>query len=110
MNMKINLEQLEVLRKHGDEQFYASTGELGFSVKDFWSWSASDLISNVMRGHLAEFIVAKAISATEIVRNEWASYDLTTPDGTKVEVKSAAYLQSWSQDDYSTIQFNVEPS
>jgi hypothetical protein len=57
---------------------------------------------------LAEFIVAKAIGAAEGVRNEWATYDLTTPKGTKVEVKSAAYLQSWPQDDYSTIQFNVE--
>lgn len=108
--MKPNLESIATLPKTGDERFHANNAVLGFSVKDFWTWSASDLISNVMRGHLAEFIVAKAISATEIVRNEWASYDLTTPDGTKVEVKSSAYLQSWSQDDYSTIQFNVEPT
>jgi hypothetical protein len=108
MNMKTNLEQLVVLPKRGDEQFHASNSDLGFSIKDFWTWSASDLVSNVTRGHLAEFIVAKAIGAAEGVRNEWATYDLTTPNGTKVEVKSAAYLQSWPQDDYSTIQFNVE--
>jgi hypothetical protein len=60
-----------------------------------------------MRGHLAEFIVAKAIGAAGSTRNEWAAYDLITPDGIKVEVKSAAYLQSWSQDKYSTIQFSV---
>lgn len=107
MNVKPNLEQLVVLPKHGDEKFHADN-DLDFSIKDFWSWSASNLIGNVMRGHLAEFVVAKAIGAKEIVRNEWAAYDLTAPNGTKVEVKSAAYLQSWSQDDYSTIQFNVE--
>ncbi len=108
--MNANLESVTVLPRKGDEPFHAGNDGLGFSVKDFWTWSASDLVSNVMRGHLAEFIVAKAISATEVVRNEWATYDLTTPDKTKVEVKSAAYLQSWSQDDYSIIQFNVEPA
>ncbi len=105
--MKPNLEQLPILPKRGDEPFRASTAVLNFFIKDFWTWSASDLVSNVTRGHLAEFIVAKAIGATEIMRNEWAAYDLTTANGTKVEVKSAAYLQSWPQNDYSTIQFEV---
>jgi hypothetical protein len=105
--MKPNLEQLTILPKSGDEKFHADD-DLEFSIKDFWTWSASDLVSNVTRGHLAEFIVARAIGATENVRNEWAAYDLTTSNGIKIEVKSAAYLQSWSQNDYSTIQFNVE--
>ncbi|MGD0253410.1 MAG: hypothetical protein ABSC01_12015 [Verrucomicrobiota bacterium] len=108
--MKTNLEQLVVLPKHGDEQFHACNDDLGFSIKDFWSWNTSDLVSNVTRGHLAEFIVARALGAAEGVRNEWATYDLITSNGTKVEVKSTAYLQSWSQDNYSTIQFNVEPT
>jgi hypothetical protein len=94
MNMKTNREQLVVLPKHGDEQFHASNDELGFSIKDFWIWSSSDLMNNVTRGHLAEFIVAKAIGTAEGVRNEWATYDLTTPTGIKVEVKSAAYPRS----------------
>ena len=105
--MKTKLDGIATLPKTGDEKFHAGNGSLGFTLKDFWTWSTSDLVGNVMRGHLAEFIVAKAIGATEIVRNEWATYDLTTPVGTKVEVKSAAYLQSWSQDDYSTIQFSI---
>lgn len=108
--MTTKLDGITTLPKTGDEKFHAGNGSLGYTLKDFWTWSASDLVSNVMRGHLAEFIVAKAISATEIVRNEWATYDLTTPTGTKIEVKSAAYLQCWPQDDYSIIQFNVEPT
>jgi hypothetical protein len=107
MNMKTKVEMPVVLPKHGGEQFHVNDDDLGFSVKDFWIWSASDLTNNVTRGHLAEFIVAKAIGAAEGVRNVWATYDLTTPNGTKVEVKSAAYLQSWPQDDYSTIQFSI---
>ncbi len=106
--VKLNLGSLTTLPKKGDEKFHSKEKNPGYTLKDFWTWSASDLMSNVTRGHLAEFIVAKAIGAIEEVRNEWAAYDLTTRNGIKVEVKSAAYLQSWFQDDYSTIQFNVE--
>ena len=35
------------------------------------------------------------------------SYDLETPEGVKVEVKSCAYLQSWHQKKLSSITFNV---
>jgi hypothetical protein len=60
------------------------------------------------RGLLAEFIVAKALDAADGVRIAWDAFDVTTRKGTKVEVKSAAYLQSWEQTKFSTIQFNVE--
>jgi len=39
-----------------------SGGErLPFGMEDFWRWSASDLLSNALRGVLAEFIVARAL-------------------------------------------------
>jgi hypothetical protein len=61
---------------------------------------------------LAEFIVARALNAKLDVRNPWAGYDLDvlTDSGKplKVEVKSAAYLQSWEQDKPSTIQFDIK--
>jgi hypothetical protein len=49
-----------------------------------------------MRGVLAEYIVALAmgIDTEEGVRREWDAYGLVLGDGTKVEVKSAAYIQS----------------
>ena len=69
----------------------------------------SDLVSNVTRGKLAEFIVAKALGiSTDGVRNEWDSYDLEMEDGAKIEVKSAAYLQSWHQEKLSSISFRVQ--
>jgi hypothetical protein len=45
---------------------------------EFWQWSISDLVSNVSRGVLAEFIVAKALEINTVsnVRDEWAAYDL----------------------------------
>ena len=100
--MKTNLESLAksvvILPKQGDEQFCADGKGLGYTVKDFWTWSVSDLVTNITRGRLAEFIVAKALGvSTDIVRYDWDSFDLTTPAGLKIEVKSAAYLQSWPQ-------------
>ncbi|CAN1724174.1 protein of unknown function [Hyphomicrobium sp. 1Nfss2.1] len=81
--------------------------ELAADVLSFWQWSASDLVSNTMRGVLAEYIVAPALGIDEGVRREWDAYDLVLGDGTKVEVKSAAYIQSWHQKKPSTIQFGV---
>ena len=57
---------------------------------------------------LAEYIVALALGGpTESVRREWDAYDLRLADGTKVEVKSAAYLQAWKQGRLSTIIFQI---
>lgn len=75
---------------------------------DFWQWSASDLVSNATRGLLAEYLVHEAVGSLEqSVRDEWAAFDLTTPEGVKLEVKSAAYLQSWHQERLSTIVFRT---
>lgn len=103
-----SLSRLEVKPKKGDEFFNASGRNFEFRVSDFWRWSVSDLISNATRGRLAEFIVANALSiSTEDVRDEWGAYDLLTPEGIKIEVKSAAYLQSWYQIKQSLISFRT---
>ncbi|MBK8535794.1 MAG: hypothetical protein IPL59_12085 [Candidatus Competibacteraceae bacterium] len=44
------------------------------------------------------------------MRNEWSAYDLETRTGFKVEVKSAAYLQSWRQKRPSPIRFDIKPT
>jgi hypothetical protein len=106
-DLKTTLKQLMAQPKCGDESFHDNDDALGFCLKDFWAWNVSDLLSNATRGRLAEFIVAKAVGATEVVRDEWAAHDLTTKNGLKIEVKSAAYLQSWKQENYSAIQFKV---
>ena len=95
----------------GDESFRLSGGHTEFTILDFWRWSLSDLVSNATRGRLAEFIVAQALNVdTSGVRDEWAAYDLLTSSGIKVEVKSAAYLQSWAQRRHSNILFSVRPA
>ena len=76
-------------------------------ILDYWSWAYSDIVGNTNRGALAEFIVARAIGSEPAVRNDWAAYDLETPGGIKVEVKSSAYLQSWHQTTVSAPSFSI---
>jgi hypothetical protein len=68
---------------------------LGRTLGDFWRWAGSDLISNVFRGWLAEYIVACALDIDTGVRMSWVAYDLRLPDGTRIEVKASGYVQSW---------------
>jgi hypothetical protein len=93
-------------RKTGIEALTTDGRPAGPTLADFWGWSMSDLVDNTARGVLAEFIVATALGIpTDGVRDSWAPWDLTTPDGVRVEIKSAAYLQSWRQTRLSTISF-----
>lgn len=106
--MMPNLDRVPAARRSGAEPFTDGAAEMPFDLLSFWRWSASDLLSNATRGILAEYLVARALGVgAESVRDEWAPYDLTTPDGVKVEVKSAAFLQSWHQERPSRISFVV---
>ena len=98
------------MRFTGDERFKANGAELRLRVLDFWRWSGSDLVSNAQRGVLAEYIVAQAVGDTREIRLEWDSYDVVSHSGTKIEVKSAAYLQAWAQARPSTIRFSIAPT
>ena len=78
------------------------------TIGDFWQWAYSDLISNTDRGILAEYIVAIALGIDDAVRVPWGPYDLVTPAGIKIEVKSGSYIQSWNQSEHSKIQFSIK--
>ncbi len=104
--MSASLGRLHAVRKTGNETLHDAGMAVGGSVLDFWQWSASDLMSNATRGRLAEYIVYRAVGGAEAaVRDEWDAFDLTTPNGIRVEVKSAAYIQSWQQKRESLISF-----
>lgn len=96
--------------KRGDEVLHDKTRPIGPTLHDFWRWSASDLLSNATRGVLAEFIVASALGLDSGTRSEWDSVDLCTTEGARIEVKSAAYLQSWAHQRLSTISFDIRPT
>ena len=96
--------------KTGNETFLENGKNGKISLSDFWQWSASDLLNNAMRGVLAEFIVGTALECKSEFRVEWDAYDLQTKSGLRVEVKSAAYLQSWKQEKLSAISFGIAPT
>ncbi|HNN16516.1 MAG TPA: hypothetical protein PKJ29_07275 [Giesbergeria sp.] len=94
----------------GTEVFHRQGVALEHNVADFWRWAYSNLAANNLRGHLAEFLVGSDLGVTDRPRVEWADHDLRTKSGFKVEVKSAAYLQTWKQSRCSTISFGVAPT
>ena len=81
-------------------------GSEGKSVKDFWAWAYSDVLTNNVRGIFAEFLVGTALGVVQGTRTEWDAFDLLYGDA-KVEVKSSAYLQSWEQAKPSAIGWNI---
>jgi hypothetical protein len=107
--MTNELGKIPIEIKTGEEILTFNNHNTGLKLIDFWKWSVSDIISNATRGRFAEFIVASALNIDlTIVRDEWSAYDLTSPEGIKIEVKSASYLQSWFQRDFSKISFSIK--
>ena len=91
----------------GREPLNTGGKPLGPMLQDYWRWAGSDLLSNVERGVLAEFLVTSALELTGEPREEWGAFDVEVPGCGTVEVKSAAYIQSWEQRDYSRISFDI---
>lgn len=97
---KIDLVELHTLS--GDEKILPT----GATIRDFWSWALVDLRLNSTRGLLAQFLVAKALGDIRLRDDGWGDFDILTPEGINVEVKSSGYLQSWSQTTLSKIVFS----
>ena len=104
------LKLINVTKRNGNEKFLNIDSDLNTTLIDFWSWAHSDLIGNAERGILAEYIVTMALGANKGVRVEWDSYDILTNEQIKVEIKSSGYIQTWSQEKYSNIQFGIQPT
>lgn len=107
----LNLPPVETTPKSGEEELTYNGENIGYKLLNFWQWSVSDILSNATRGRFAEFIVGTAIQLdSNSIRDEWGAYDLESKNGIKIEIKSASYIQSWSQKDYSTISFSIKPA
>jgi hypothetical protein len=91
----------------GHEPIHRDANPIGRTVRDFWMWASSDLLSNALRGVLAEYLVALDLGVAEKPRREWVAWDLETSEGIRIEVKSAAYVQGWHQSKPSLISFGV---
>lgn len=97
----------------GNEHFSVNGREIDITMKDFWIWAYSDLTNNIHRSVLAEYIVSTSLgnsAKTELSRIMWRPYDLLSKEGYKVEVKSAAYVQSWDAKHPDRISFRIAPA
>ena len=80
----------------GDEALHGNGSSVGDGTAlDFWRWAYSDLCMNNVRGVFAEWMVARLLGLPQRLRDSWAEWDLSTPDGITIEVKTGAYLQAW---------------
>lgn len=86
----------------GDERTAAGQAQ----IIDFWRWAFSDVRDNTTRDVFAEWLVGVALGCAHGVRIGWASHDLTTSDGVRVEVKSTGYLQAWETPRLSELRFS----
>lgn len=95
----------------GNEEFSLHGTGAGITVIDFWRWAFSDLIDNTQRGVMAEFLVYSSlnkISPDRQVRKNWLPFDVTSPSGRRIEVKSAAYIQAWTPENiFAQIRFDI---
>lgn len=108
-------------QRTGDEHIRFDGMPIGHLLGDYWAWNSSDLLVNTERGSFSEFIVSAALdldlSGTKV---DWGPYDVSFPyhwvcgteprDEVRIEVKSAAYLQSWEQHKPSSISFSIRPA
>jgi hypothetical protein len=105
--MNDELPFIPVQRRTGGEGLHVAGQSVGPTLLDFWRWAGSDLLGNTFRGWLAEFIVASDVGVADGVRRDWEGFDLEMKDGTRVEVKASAYLQSWKQKRLSKPTFSI---
>lgn len=92
----------------GNEPFTLGDSWSGHTVLDFWRWLGSDLNNNILRAALGEYIVSMAFDVQyNAVRDRWSAYDVMSKHGLRIEVKTAAYTQTWQQKKPSLICFDV---
>ncbi len=106
----MDLGPIKTAPRSATERFRDGEEPLDFDLLSFWQWGVSDVVNNVTRGILAEYLVAKAVDATDGVRDAWAAYDIDDPRGIKIEVKSSAFVQSWGQKELSKVSFSYKRS
>lgn len=95
----------------GNEEFTLHGKGAGITVLDFWRWAFSDLIDNTQRGVMAEFLVYSSLNSSTTdtqMRENWLPFDITSPSGRRIEVKSAAYIQAWTPENiFAQIRFDI---
>ena len=85
-------------------------GKVKGTIIEFWRWAYSDLISNAERGTFSEYLVACALGISNTARVAWDKYDLISPEGITIEIKTSGYVQTWEQKELSKLVFGIPPT
>lgn len=93
----------------GNEHFVIDGKEIGMTMTDFWKWSHPDFLSSNRRSILSKFIVASSVglSGPCPMDDFRKHYDFLTPEGYRVQVESASYLQAENEEHPSHISFAI---
>lgn len=94
-------------RCNGEDIIINEDGNDISTVSDYWKWAHTNIMDNAERGVFAEYLVSKAVKSKSVVRENWAKYDVVSEEGITIEVKTSAYLQTWGQNDLSSVRFGV---
>lgn len=73
----------------------------------FLRWAYPNPMGNLVRGHLAEYLVGQALGCAGAQRAEWEPHDLVTDTGVRIEVKAAGKRQAWVSHNPSPSGFGV---
>ena len=105
---------------NGDERLVHNGKYLSNTMLDFWKWAYSDILHNMQRGTFAEFIVKCALENIGIHTNEEQAsikpYDLNGPiilssgKPARIEVKSAAFVQTWDIKHPDRANYSIAPA
>ena len=97
----------DVMPEQSKEGERTSTGDMQISgFNAFYRWNSGHLLENRTRGAFAEWLVHRALNINSEFREEWAPVDATYK-GITIEIKSAAFEQSWPQERPSSIVFSM---
>lgn len=106
---------------NGDEKLINNGEYMPYTMLDFWKWAYSNLLHNMQRGTLAEFIVKSALDQNNVNENfsikiGLEPYDLDGPwitpwkRAAHIEVKSAAMVQLWDIKQPERANFSIAPA
>ncbi len=106
---------------NGDEKLINDGEYLPYTMLDFWKWAYSNLLQNMQRGTLAEFIVKSALEQNNVHENSTMKtglepYDLDGPfipeynRSAHIEVKCAAMVQLWDIKHPDRASFSIAPA
>lgn len=96
----------------GSEQLQVGGHGIAVTVDDFWRWAGSNLSDATTRSVFAEFLVASSLELLSDGRQFGRSYDLLWQQqedraGIRVNIRSAAYIQSSDAEHPDQLCFNV---